>query len=168
MTIYLRDDYFSAMSESPEPRPGVAASPGYSNTIGGALDRTQIAVYLIAAIFLVLLAVLVFIVIAGQLAQLTTQPLSMELIDSVLEKILIVFIITGLIQTLIVYIKRHTVDPWLVLSVGLTAMIRRILVFGATPKPWTEELLTAALLLVIIIGMYLVGRFHRSVEGAER
>jgi uncharacterized membrane protein (DUF373 family) len=156
------------MSDAPAQAPGAPAPRDYGSTIGRTLDLTQAAIYLIAAIFLALLAVLVFILIAEQIASLANQPLEISLIDSVLENILIVFIITGLIQTLIVYIKSHTIDPWLVLSVGLTAMIRRILVFGANPRPWEEELLTAALLFVIIVGMYLIGKFHRVVAEAER
>ncbi len=156
------------MSDTPAPGPRAPAAPrDYGSTIGRTLDLTQAAIYLIAAVFLALLAVLTFILIAEQLAQLTTQPLQISLIDSVLENILIVFIVTGLIQTLIVYIKTHALDPWLVLSVGLTAMVRRILVFGANPKPWQEEFLTATLLLVIIIGMYLIGKYHRAIMEAE-
>ena len=131
------------------------------------LDVAQAAIYLVAAVILILLAVMAFFVILRDLYDIVNGSMNILAIDVALSDILIVFVITGLIQTLIVYIKSHTIDPWLVLSVGLTAIIRRVLVFGAQNKPQGEVALTAALLLVIIIGLYLVDRGRRSVSKLE-
>lgn len=145
-------------------RPKVA---GYNSIIGNALDSTQVVLYLLAALFLILLAVMAFLVVAGDMYQFIGHEPDILMIDRALEDILIVFVITGLIQTLIVYIKRHTIDPWLVLSVGLTAVIRRVLVFGAESRPWEDIALTAILLFVIIIGLFLVDRGERKSGKTE-
>jgi uncharacterized membrane protein (DUF373 family) len=130
----------------------------YSNTIGNALDIVQSAIYLLVAVFLILMAIMSFYLVAQDMMEFVTQPASILLIDKALENLMIVFIITGLIQTLIVYIKTHAIDVTLVLAVGLTAIIRRVLVFGATTKPWEETALMALLLFVLILGLFLIGR----------
>lgn len=155
------------MPDDPKPGQVIPTEARYSSVIGNALDSTQVVLYLLAAIFLILLAVMAFFVVAGDMYQFIGQEPDILMIDNALEDILIVFIITGLIQTLIVYIKRHTIDPWLVLSVGLTAVIRRVLVFGAEARPWEDVALTAVLLFVIILGLFLVDRDRRTAGKRE-
>ncbi|HMK46426.1 MAG TPA: phosphate-starvation-inducible PsiE family protein [Methanocella sp.] len=136
----------------------------YSNTIGNALDVVQSSLYLLAAIFLVLMAIMAFYIVAQDMILFVTEPSTILQIDNALEDLMIIFIITGLIQTLIVYIKSHSIDVRLVLAVGLTAIIRRVLVFGAKPKPWDETALTAVLLFVLIIGIYLIARQREPTQ----
>ena len=136
----------------------------YSNTIGNALDIVQSTIYLLVAVFLILMAVMSFYIVALDMMKFVTEPASILLVDKALENLMIVFIITGLIQTLIVYIKTHEIDARLVLAVGLTAVIRRVLVFGAVVKPWEETALTALLLFVLILGLFLIGRKKRGDE----
>jgi uncharacterized membrane protein (DUF373 family) len=133
-------------------------------TVGKTLDLVQAAIYLVAAVLLVILAVMAFMVIIYDMYNIVNGSMTIQSIDVALSDILIVFVITGLVQTLIVYIKSHSIDPWLVLSVGLTAIIRRVLVFGAQTTPYEEVALTAALLLVIIMGLYLVDRRCHSAS----
>ncbi len=142
----------------------------YSNTIGNALDIVQSTIYLLVAVFLILMAVMSFYIVAQDMMAFVTEPASILLVDKALENLMIVFVITGLIQTLIVYIKTHTIDTRLVLAVGLTAVIRRVLVFGATTKPWEETALTALLLFVLILGLFLIGRMRGEKKrfGDER
>jgi len=147
--------------------PPAAGKGRYQSYIGEALELAQVTIYLVVGLFLIILTVVAFLVAAGDLAQIMKQPASILIVDNVLEDIMIVFIITGLIQTLIVYIKRHSVDPWLVLSVGVTAVVRRILAMGAEHATWDNMLATAALLLVIIVGLYLVARSRSWLPSAE-
>lgn len=57
-------------------------------------------------------------------------------------------------------------DLRLILSVGLTAMIRRVLVFGVEKNiTWEQMAVTAILILVIIVGIYLVGEKKRPATG---
>jgi uncharacterized membrane protein (DUF373 family) len=155
------------MAEEQMPVTADASDPGYNRIIGRALDLAQAAIYLVASLLLILLALMAFFVIANDMNNIVRGSMSIQSIDIVLSDILIVFVITGLIQTLIVYIKRHTIDPWLVLSVGLTAIIRRVLVFGAQDRPYEDVALTAILLFVIILGLYLVGRKSQSASRGE-
>ena len=134
-----------------------SADNRYSNTIGNALDIVQSTIYLLVAVFLILMAIMSFYIVAQDMMKFVTEPASILLVDKALENLMIVFIITGLIQTLIVYIKTHEIDARLVLAVGLTAVIRRVLVFGAVIKPWEETALTAVLLFVLILGLFLIG-----------
>jgi uncharacterized membrane protein (DUF373 family) len=152
------------MAEEHKPVTADANAPDYNLVVGRALDLVQAAIYLVAAILLILLALMAFFVIGTDMNNIIHGSMSIKSIDIVLSDVLIVFVITGLIQTLIVYIKSHSVDPWLVLSVGLTAIIRRVLIFGAQDRPYEDVALTAALLLVIIIGLYLVDRKFRPVN----
>lgn len=144
-----------------------ASAPDYNRVVGRALDLAQAAIYLVAALLLILLALMAFFVIGTDMNNIVRGSMSISSIDIVLSDILIVFVITGLIQTLIVYIKSHSIDPWLVLSVGLTAIIRRVLVFGAQDRPYEDVALTAVLLFVIIIGLYLIDRRCHSVSRQE-
>ncbi len=147
-------------------RAAAEAGPGdFGGTVGKTLDLVQAAIYLVAAVLLVILAVMAFLVIIGDMYNIINGSMTIQSIDIVLGDVLIVFVITGLVQTLIVYIKSHSVDPWLVLSVGLTAIIRRVIIFGAQERTYEDVALTAALLLVIIMGLYLVDRGRRSTGG---
>ena len=145
-------------------------SPGnnYSNTIGNSLDIVQSAIYLLVAVFLILMSFMAFYIVSLDMMNFITEPASILLVDKALENLMVVFVITGLIQTLIVYIKTHMIDTRLVLAVGLTAVIRRVLVFGATTKPWEETAVTALLLFVLILGIFMVGRADfRKKQGGE-
>ncbi len=141
-----------------EQLPDRPARPGYGSVVGNILDVTQAAIYLLAAIFLVLLTIAAFFVVARDMSGFVTGSLNIAQVDMALGDIMIIFIITGLIQTLIAFIKSHSIDPWLVLSVGLTAVVRRVLISGAKPVSAEETLTTSALLFVIILGLYLVAR----------
>ncbi len=141
-----------------EQLPDRPVRPGYGSVIGNILDMTQATIYLLAAIFLVLLTVAAFFVVARDMSGFVTGSLNIGQVDMALGDIMIIFIITGLIQTLIAFIKSHSIDPWLVLSVGLTAVVRRVLILGAKPVSAEETLTTSALLFVIILGLYLVAR----------
>lgn len=129
----------------------------YNDTIAGALDRIQSAIYLLVAVFLIIMALMTFFLVGRDIIQIVMQPVSVELISTALDDLLIVLIIAALIQTVLVYVKRHQLDPRLILSVGLTAMIRRILVFGAEKIAWEQVALTGLLILVLIIGIFLIG-----------
>ena len=139
----------------------VPAPRDFGGTVGKTLDIVQAAIYLVAALLLVILSVMAFIVIIGDMYNIVNGSMTIQAIDVVLGDVLIVFVITGLVQTLIVYIKSHSVDPWLVLSVGLTAIIRRVIVSGAQERPFEDVALTAVLLFVIVLGLYLVERRYR-------
>ena len=104
---------------------------GYNAGIADLLDKAESAIYLLVALFLGIMALMTFFVIARDLTQFDfgqlvsgTSNANITLINSALNDVLVTLIIAGLIQTVIVYIKIHTLDLRLILGVGLTAMIR--------------------------------------------
>src|SRR5271157_96369 len=137
---------------------------GYNKGIADMLDKAESAIYLLVAVFLGIMALMTFFIIARDLTQFnfgqvsfgTSNP-NLSLINNALNDVLVTLIIAGLIQTVIVYIKIHTIDLRLNLGVGLTAMIRRVLVSGAESLGWEDMAVTALLILVIIIGIYMIG-----------
>ncbi len=155
------------MPEERKPDTPAPAPRDFGGTVGKTLDIVQAAIYLVAAVLLVILAIMAFIVIIGDMYNIVNGSMTIKSIDVVLGDVLIVFVITGLVQTLIVYIKSHSVDPWLVLSVGLTAIIRRVIVSGAQERPFEDVALTAVLLFVIVLGLYLIDRRHRTPDRRE-
>jgi uncharacterized membrane protein (DUF373 family) len=124
----------------------------------GVLDKAEAAIYLLVALFLGIMALMTFFLVARDLSQFVIGQSDLNAIDTALNSLLVTLIIAALIQTVIVYIKIHTLDLRLILGVGLTAMIRRVLVFGVEKTvTWEQMAVTALLILVIIIGIYLVG-----------
>ncbi len=132
--------------------------PVYNVGIASALDKIESGIYLIVALFLGIMALLTFFVVARDLSQFVSGPVNLSLIDTALNDLLVTLIIAGLIQTVIVYIKLHMLDLRLILGVGLTAMVRRVLVFGVEKQiTWEEMAITALLIAVIVFGIYLIG-----------
>jgi uncharacterized membrane protein (DUF373 family) len=126
--------------------------------IVGILDKAEAVIYLLVALFLGIMALMTFFLVARDLSQFVIGQTNLDMIDTALNSLLVTLIIAALIQTVIVYIKIHTLDLRLILGVGLTAMIRRVLVFDVEKNiTWEQMAVTALLILVIIIGIYLVG-----------
>jgi hypothetical protein len=155
------------MSEEHTPVAADASAPDYKLVVSRALDLAQAAIYLVAALLLILLALMAFFVIGSDMNNIVRGSMTIGAIDVVLSDILIVFVITGPIQTLIVYIKSHTIDPWLVPQRGpdrhhpARARLRRpgTALRGRRPA--------AVLLFVVIIGLYLIDWRCHSVSRRE-
>jgi len=140
----------------------------YNAGVVGVLDKAEAAIYLLVALFLGIMALMTFFLVARDLSQFVTGQSTLDVIDAALNSLLVTLIIAALIQTVIVYIKVHTLDLRLILGVGLTAMIRRVLVFGVEKTiTWEQMAVTALLILVIIIGIYLVGDKKAPGAGSE-
>lgn len=126
--------------------------------VADVLDKVETCIYLLVALFLCIMALMTFFIVGMELSQAISGGLTLDVISTALNSLLVILIIAALIQTVIVYIRIRTLDLRLILSVGLTAMIRHVLVFGVEKNiTWEEMAVTALLILVIIIGIYLVG-----------
>jgi uncharacterized membrane protein (DUF373 family) len=151
----------NALADIPESQYHI---PSYNAGIASVLDKVESGIYLLVALFLGVMALLTFFIVAKDLSQFMSSGVNLNLIDLALNDLLVTLIITGLIQTVIVYIKMHMLDLRLILGVGLTAMVRRVLVVGAeTQVSWEEMAITALLIAVIAIGIYLIG--NRKIHG---
>lgn len=153
------------LSDSPATPP---PNPSYNAGIASVLDKVEIAIYLLVALFLGIMALLTFFIVARDLSQFIFGPIDLSIIDKALNDLLVTLIIAGLIQTVIVYIKLHMLDLRLILGVGLTAMVRRVLVIGVEQQiTWQDMAITALLIAVIALGIYLIGnkRFFGKGQG---
>jgi uncharacterized membrane protein (DUF373 family) len=138
----------------------------YNETIATIIGRIESAIYLIAALFLIIMAIAAFVVIADDLYQFLASDEKIDVIYNALNDLLVVLIIVELIQTIAVFIQRHVLDLRLILAAGLTAMIRRVLLFGVEKNITAEDMaITALIIFVIAISIYLVGR--QKVERAS-
>lgn len=129
----------------------------YESAIANALDIIQSAIYLLVSLFLVVMALMTFYIVGRDLSMFVFGPANIDSIAFALSDLLIILIITGLIQTVLVFMQRHQLDTRVILAVGLTAMIRRILVFGAEKASWVDTALTALIIFVLILGIFLIG-----------
>jgi uncharacterized membrane protein (DUF373 family) len=133
-------------------------TPAYSSVVAGFLDKVESAVYLLVSVFLIILALMTLFIVGKDMARFVTEPFSLETLVVTLNDLLVTLIIAELIQTVVVYFKSHQLELKLILAAGLTAMIRRVLVFGVEKNiTWEEMTITAILILVITIAIYLVG-----------
>lgn len=135
----------------------------YDQTIATVIGRIESAIYLVAALFLIVMAIAAFFVVGGDLFRFVAGGDRVDIIYRALNDLLIVLIIVELIQTIVVFIRRHVLDLRLILAAGLTAMIRRVLLFGVeTDIKSADMAITALLILVLAVAMYLVG--YQKVE----
>ncbi len=137
-----------------------------SETVIGILEKMQSGIYLLVAIFLIIMALVAMFVVGRDIFNFVTGSLVLDDLVKALQDLLAVLIIAELIQTVVVYFKSHQLDLKLILAAGLTAMIRRILVFGAEKGVDTTEMIViAALIAIIAIGIVVIGKDSRSNEG---
>jgi uncharacterized membrane protein (DUF373 family) len=137
---------------------------GYSNTIAGYLEQIESAVYLLVSIFLIIMALMTFFIVGKDLSQVFFGMFNITTIQQALNDLLITLIIAELIQTVIVYIENHELDLKLILGAGITAMIRRVLLYGAESIPWEEMAITGLLIIVLVTAIYLIGDRKISIE----
>ncbi|OPY29786.1 MAG: Phosphate-starvation-inducible E [Methanocella sp. PtaU1.Bin125] len=131
---------------------------GYSGFIARFVGSAEAVLYLIVALFLVLMAVAAFFIVARDLSSLIFEGLAIDAIYTALNDLLIVLIIAELLQIIVVFIQKRQLDLRLILAAGLTAMIRRVLIFGVENIPWEEMAVTAVLIAIIAAAIYVIGR----------
>lgn len=136
-----------------------------SETIVGILEKLQSAVYLLVSIFLVVMAMMAMFIVGRDLLTFATGSLKLDDLVVALQDLLTVLILAELIQTVVVYFKRHQLDLKLILAAGLTAMIRRILVFGVEKGIDPMEMVVIAALIVIIAVAIVVIDRNTEPEG---
>lgn len=140
-------------------------SPEYDSIIANFLNKVESAVYLLVSIFLVILALMTLFIVGKDMSRFVIEPFSLGTLVLALNDLLVTLIIAELIQTVVVYFKSHQLELKLILAAGLTAMIRRVLVFGVEKNiTWEEMAITALLILVITVAIYLVGEKKVRLE----
>lgn len=132
--------------------------------IASILDRVESAVYLLVSLFLILMALLTFYLVGRDLSLFAIGLFDIDKLELALRDLLTTLIIAELIQTVVVYLKSHQLDIKLVLAAGLTAMIRRILVFGVEKIQPIDMAATGVLLIVLVIAIFLVGDYKITLD----
>lgn len=110
------------------------------------------------AVILIVLVVFSFYGVFLQLLTLVQGANLMEGILAVLHTLLLSIIILELLETVTIYFQTHQVQVRPILFAGLTAMIRRVLVFGVEEVDVLDLLATVAVIAVLTAAIVLIGR----------
>jgi len=118
-------------------------------------------IYLFVAVALLLLALLSFYDVFSTMWLIPGSGDISGGILSVLHALLVTIIIIELLETVTVYFKTSRVYVKPLLIAGLTAMIRRILVFGVEPSSPVDIIATVAAIAVLTAAVLFIGREER-------
>ncbi len=123
----------------------------------GILSSVTTLIYLIIAVILVILVGLSFLGVFQQLISILSGTSLTDGILAVLHTILLSIIILELLETVVIYFRTQRVQVRPILFAGLTAMIRRILVFGVEQVGVIDLLTTVAVIAVLTAAIVLIG-----------
>jgi len=138
-------------------QPDSTGSPLISWTMAVLSSVTHV-IYLIIAMILVILVALSFYDVFQKLLLIFSVVPIMDGILEVLHSVLLSIIILELLETVIIYFRIRRVQVRPILLAGLTAMIRRILVFGVEPAGVIDLLTTVAVIAVLTAAIVLIGK----------
>ncbi len=118
-------------------------------TLVAIFERVELLIYGLIGALLVAIALLS---VAAIVNVIVTTPGFDSALRS-LNYVFITIIIAELFGTVIGYIKHRTFNLKLILGVGITAMVRRLLVLGVEPIPFDELVIVLVAIVVLIGGM---------------
>lgn len=84
-----------------------------------------------------------------------------------LRDLFIAIIIVELLQTAAVFIREEQVDIRMILGAGLTAMVRKVLVFGVEAVEITEMVIVVALIIALTLAIVMFTRYTCARIGLE-
>jgi uncharacterized membrane protein (DUF373 family) len=142
------------MSEKPPAKEGFVLLTRAINL----LSSVTTVIYLIIAMILVILVGISFYSVFQQLFSIFSRISLTDGILAVLHTILLSIIILELLETVVIYFHTHRVQVRPILFAGLTAMIRRILVFGVEQVGVIDLLTTVAVIAVLTAAIVLIGK----------
>ncbi len=129
-----------------------------------ALDLIYIMLYAIIAMFLTLTAFASFVVVGSALWGAIGAESPILFIIMALKDIFIAIIIVELLLTVMVFIQKEQIDMRLLLGAGLTAMVRKVLLFGVEESNIAEMMAVVALILVLTFAMIAFTKYRTTVE----
>jgi len=127
-----------------------------------AIMRVNYVIYFCIAIVLVLLAVVSFYDVALQFLQVFGGSSVTDGILRVLHALLVTIIIIEILETVTTYFRTNQLQVRPILIAGLTAMVRKILVYGLEPTDLIDVVGTVAVIAVLTVAIAVVGK-ERSV-----
>lgn len=123
-----------------------------------AISSITLAIYIVIAIMLILLAVISFYVVGVRIISLLFAPAMTGGILQVLHALLVTIIIIEVLETVVVYFRIGRLQVKPIIIAGLTAMIRRVLLFGVETTNTGDIALTLAAVVVLTIAIVFIGR----------
>ncbi|HZD42917.1 MAG TPA: phosphate-starvation-inducible PsiE family protein [Methanomicrobiales archaeon] len=133
-------------------------------TIISGISWITAGVYLVIAVVLSLLAVISFYGVFLEVTKIFTLPSMTSGIIQVLHALLVTIIILELLETVTVYLTVHQIMVKPLLIAGLTAMIRRVLVFGVEPSEPLDIFATVAVIAVLTIAIIYIGKEENKIR----
>jgi len=127
-----------------------------------AIMRVNYVIYFCIAIVLVLLAVVSFYDVALQFLQVFGGSSVTDGILRVLHALLVTIIIIEILETVTAYFRTSQLQVRPILIAGLTAVVRKILVYGLEPTDLIDVVGTVAVIAVLTVAIAVVGK-ERSV-----
>lgn len=124
-----------------------------------AIMRANYVIYFCIAIVLVLLAVASFYDVALEFLQAFEGGLiATNGILQVLHALLVTIIIIEILETVTTYFRTNQLQVRPILIAGLTAMVRKVLVYGLEPTDLIDVVGTVAVIAVLTAAIAVVGR----------
>ncbi|MDD1671687.1 MAG: phosphate-starvation-inducible PsiE family protein [Methanomicrobiales archaeon] len=136
----------------------VAAHSPFIEKIVTAISSITTIIYLIIAAVLVILAGLSFIDVIIQAIAINESGDITAGILSVLHTLLLSIIIIELLETVVIYFRTYQFRVQPILFAALTAMIRKVLVYGVEISDFLDILATVAAIGVLTIAIVLIGK----------
>jgi uncharacterized membrane protein (DUF373 family) len=139
---------------------------GFGPILAGITVVTTI-VYAVIAIVLAALAVLSFVQVFTEMLAIFQAGGGTIAIIGVLHALLVTIIILELLETVTIYFRTSRIPVRPLLVAGLTAMIRRVLVFGVEPVNPVDIFATVAVIATLTVAVIYIGKEEESETGKE-
>lgn len=127
-------------------------------TLVRAISSVTVIIYLIVAINLTILAFLSFYDVFIQFLNALSAPSVSAGILQVLHSLLVTIIIIEILETVTAYFRTNRVQVKPILIAGLTAMIRKVLIYGIDITETMELMLTLAAIVVFTAAIVYIGK----------
>jgi uncharacterized membrane protein (DUF373 family) len=117
------------------------------------IEASELVLYSAVAVLLIVIAIISLLVeIANIGAYLTSDSSILGL-----QELFITIIILELLMTVVGYMKRRSINLGLLLAVGLTAMIRKIITVGYSSANYQEFALVLVAMAILVAAIIFVG-----------
>jgi uncharacterized membrane protein (DUF373 family) len=123
-----------------------------------AIMRANYVIYFCIAIVLVLLVVVSFYDVALQFLLVFENGPITDGVLQVLHALLVTIIIIEILDTVTAYFRTNQLQVRPILIAGLTAMVRKILIYGLEPTDLVDVIGTVAVIAVLTAAIAVVGK----------
>ena len=127
-------------------------------SIASGIAWLTVGVYLVIAVVLSFLAVISFYDVFLEMSRVFEWMDVTSGILQVLHALLVTIIILELLETVTVYLTKQRIFIRPLVVAGLTAMIRRVLVFGVEPSAPMDIFATAVVIAVLTFAVVYIGK----------